>query len=175
MFAFNPWIERTTRVVLITVIVFNALIPTAAIAMPIAEENEVNSDVVLPSTLFGAKGLRGQFLSSSPRSSTLFQDSTPTVMPTETVTETPTPEPFDTLTTPPSITPSAPEGTVTIPPIIETTPPVLENTATPSPTLEGTATSSVTPTTTGTSTTPIAPSSLLLEFSASPYQIKTAD
>jgi uncharacterized repeat protein (TIGR01451 family) len=44
-----------------------------------------------------------------------------------------------------------------------------------SQTLEVTATSSVPPTLTGTSTTPIAPSTLSLEFSAVPYQIKTAD
>jgi RHS repeat-associated protein/uncharacterized repeat protein (TIGR01451 family) len=159
MFAFKPWIEMTTRVVLVTVIVFNALIPTAAIAMPLSKESEVNSASTLADSALGTKGSRGHFLPPSPRSSTLFQDGTPTVMPTETAIETPTPEP--------STTPTAPEVT------LETTPTVPENTATASPTPTVTATASITPV--GTSTTPIAPPTLSLEFSAFPNQIKTAD
>lgn len=171
MFAFMPWTERAIHALLIAVILFNALVPIAAIAMPLMEENEVKESSTLVESVLGMKGLRGHFLTSSLRSSTLFQDNTATAAPTEVVTETPTPtpEPFDTLTTPPSTTPTA---------ILEetpTAPPVLENTATPSPTLEATLIPSVTPTATETSTTPIAPSALSLEFSASPNQIKTAD
>ncbi|HLF75833.1 MAG TPA: SpvB/TcaC N-terminal domain-containing protein, partial [Anaerolineales bacterium] len=148
------WTEIAIRSVLIVVIVFNALIPTAAVAMPLAEENEVDSASVLSSQTSGAKGLRGQFLSSSLRSSTSFQENTPSP-------ETPTPVLTETLTPESLVTPtSTPEATAT-PPVTET--------------LEVTATASITPTPAGTSTTPIAPPTLLLEFSAFPYQIKTAD
>ncbi len=169
MFAlFKPWTEKAIRVLLIAVIVFNALIPTAAIAMPLAEEKEVSSDSVLPSPTFGTVGTRGQFLSSSIRSLSLLQENTPfPETPTPVITETLTPEPTLTAT-------STPEATAT-PPVTETTTPTASPTGTMSQTPEVTPSPSTTSTPIGTSTTPIAPSTLSLGFSAAPYQIKTAD
>ena len=158
MFAFKSWIGMPTRIVLITVILFNALVPTAASALSVPEPAENILPIVIPQ---GNKGSTG-YLSSSPRSSTGFQENTlSTGTPTPVVTETLPPEHSLTLT-------NTPEATAT-PSVTETTAPAA------SQTLEVTAVSSATPTPTGTSMTPSAPSSLSLEFSASPNQIKTTD
>jgi RHS repeat-associated protein/uncharacterized repeat protein (TIGR01451 family) len=158
MFALKPWAEIVTRVLLITVVIFNALIPTTAIAMSVTKEDEVNSTSVLPTDPQGVKGSDAKLSASSLRSPTFFQGSTPVPTPIETLTETPTPEPSptDTVTT---------ENTVTT--IVET--------PTSSPTLEGTPLANGTPIPTQTSIVPSTLPTLSLEFLATPTQAKAGD
>lgn len=90
MFSFKSWIGIQARVLLIAVIVLNALVPTAASALAAPEPaEEERTSVPIPQGVKGATG----YLSSSPRSSIVFQEGTPTEAPTEVNTETPTPEP----------------------------------------------------------------------------------
>jgi RHS repeat-associated protein/uncharacterized repeat protein (TIGR01451 family) len=158
MFAFKPWAEIVTRVLLITVVIFNALIPTTAIAMSVTKEDEVNSNSVLPTDPQGVKGSDAKLSASSLRSPTFFQGSTPVPTPTETLTETLTPEPSSTATV-------TMENTLTT--IVET--------PTSSPTLEGTPTASGTPIPTQTSIVPSTLPTLSLEFLANPNQAKAGD
>lgn len=75
------------HVLLIAVILFTALVPTAAMAMSPAEESDVSSR--LPVNSPGRIGSAHRYINSSLRAQNLFQDGTPTTSPVETVTETP--------------------------------------------------------------------------------------
>ncbi len=115
MFALKPWSETVMRVSLFTVIVFNAFAPTAAIAMPLSEEDapsaaandgntaENDAGKVMPRRGGFAQTLaeRGQTLIERERTLAergVFQEGTPTAPPVETATATPTPEPSATPT-----------------------------------------------------------------------------
>jgi uncharacterized repeat protein (TIGR01451 family) len=164
MFASKP-LAVAINAILIATIVFNALIPTTAIAMSLSREDEIAS---LPLHFANVWGMTGSVarVSDSSDSQPLYQEETPTA-------ETPTPTPIESVTET-----STPELTITPTGTMEETPtetPTIENTATPSATIEVTATATGTPVPTGTPTITTSPTTLLLEFSATPDQIKAAD
>jgi uncharacterized repeat protein (TIGR01451 family) len=152
MFAFKSWIGIPTRLALIAIILFSALGPTTASALSAPEPAE-NTLLSLPKGIKQSTG----YLSSSPRSSIVFQVDTPITTPTV-IPETLTPEP--------SMTPTG---------SIEVTPTLVEETATPFPTLEGTPTPGGTSIPTQTSTASTDAPALSLEFLATPAQAKVGD
>ena len=158
MIALKSRIEIVIRVLLITVVLFNALTPATAIAMSLPEDQEVDTSLIPLAVPQGLKGSAIKYSADSLRAPTVFQAGTPVSTPTETVTETPTPEPSIT----PTIATENAQTTTEAPPLSL-------------PTLEGTPTASATPVPTQTSILSTALPSLSLEFSASPAQAKAGD
>src|SRR5690349_60639 len=170
MFALRSRTEIAIHALLIAVILFNAFIPTTAIAMPIPRENEADSASNLT---VDTAGMKDSDLKDSP----IFFRAAPVATPTKTVTEAPTPKPSDTATpvsVVPSVTPTAVENTPTSVPTLNS-----------SPTLAGTPTASGTPVPTQTSTLATLATALptlstdlptlSLEFLATPNQAKAGD